>query len=245
MLDLIGALMMGAVCAADVTVLIGLAAIRPAAKFTSFAIAGLWISVIFTIAALGGFAAGVAGRFPTPVIAFLVLMIGGLVAFLRWPAFRNALLSVPPAGLIGINASRIVGICFLILHDQGRLAAPFATSAGWGDVITGVAAIPLAFAASRGRLPRGVLIAWNAFGALDLIVAIVLGALSAPGTPFQLFTEAPGTAVMGTFPWVGVPTLLVPLYLMTHLGIAVRLRAAAGASSRSELGVHMSVNAAR
>src|ERR1700693_2105327 len=224
MLDLIGALMMGAVCAADVTVLIGLAAIRPAAKFTSFAIAGLWISVIFTIAALGGFAAGVAVRFPTPVIAFLVLMIGGLVAFLRWPAFRNALLSVPLAGLIGLNASRIVGICFLILHDQGRLAAPFATSAGWGDVITGVGAIPLAFAASRGRLPRGMLIAWNAFGTLDLIVAIVLGALSAPGTPFRVFTDSPGTAAMGTLPWVGIPTLLVPLYLMTHLGIAVRLR---------------------
>jgi hypothetical protein len=138
--------------------LIGLAAIRPAAKFTSFAIAGLWISVIFAIGALGGFAAGVAGPFPTQVVAFLVLMTGGLVAFLRWPAFRNALLSVPPAGLIGINASRIVDISFLILHDQGRLAAPFATSAGWGDVITGVAAIPLAVAATRGRLPRGMLI---------------------------------------------------------------------------------------
>src|ERR1700693_5029973 len=125
MLDLIGALMMGAVCAADVTVLIGLAAIRPAAKFTSFSIAGLWISVIFAIAALGGFAAGVAGGFPTPVIAFLVLMIRGLVAFLPWPAFPNAPLSLPLGGFLVATPSRIVGICFLILHDQGRLAAPF------------------------------------------------------------------------------------------------------------------------
>ncbi len=206
------------------TVLIGLAAIRPAAKFAGFVIAALWTSVIFAIAALGGFATGVTGPFPTPVIAFLVLTIGGLVAFLRWPAFRNALLSVPLAGLIGINASRVVGVCFLILHGQGRLGAPFATSAGWGDIITGVAAIPLAVVAARGRLPRGVLIAWNAFGALDLIVAIMLGALSAPGTPFQLFMEAPGTAAMGVLPWVGIPTLLVPLYLMTHLAIAARLR---------------------
>ena len=73
-------------------------------------------------------------------------------------------------------------------------------------------------------MPRGLLIVWNAFGALDLIVAIMLGALSAPGTLFQLFTEAPGTLAMATLPWVVIPTLLAPLYLMTHLTIAMRLR---------------------
>jgi len=190
-----------------VTVLISLAAIRPVAKF----------------AALGGF--GVTGPFAPPPIAFLILMTGGLVAWSVWPAFRNALLSLPLTGLIGINAFRIGGICFLILHDRGRLAAPFATSAGWGDIITGVAAVALAgMAAWKGKLPRGLLAVWNAFGALDLTVAIILGALSAPGTPFRLFTGAPGTVVMGTLPWVGVPALLVPLYLMTHLTIAARLR---------------------
>jgi hypothetical protein len=154
-------------------------------------------------------------------------MIGSLVAWFASPDFRSALLSLPLSGLIGINAFRIAGICLLILHDRGRLAAPFATSAGWGDIITGVAAIPLAaMAAWRVTLPRWLLNAWNAFGALDLIVAIVLGALSAPGTPFRLFSEAPGTVVMGTLPWVGVPTLLVPLYLTAHLTIAVRLRSA-------------------
>jgi hypothetical protein len=30
--------------------------------------------------------------------------------------------------------------------------------------------------------------AWNAFGALDLAVAITLAVLSAPGTPFRVFT---------------------------------------------------------
>jgi hypothetical protein len=227
MLDVIGALLLGAICAADATVLISLAAIRPVAKFTAFAIAAVWTSLIFAIAALGGFAPGLTGPFPAPVIAFLILTIGGLAAWFKWPAFRNALLSLPLTALAGINASRIAGICFLILHEQGRLAAPFATSAGWGDIVTGLAAIPMAgMAAWRGKLPHGLLIVWNAFGALDLTVAIILGALSAPGTPFQLFTEAPGTAAMGTLPWVGIPTLLVPLYLMTHLTIAVRLRQA-------------------
>jgi hypothetical protein len=227
MLDLVGALFLGAICVADVGILIGLARLRPVARLAAFVIAAAWTSLVFAIAALGGFASGITGPFPSPVIAFLVLMIAGLVAWFAWPSFRNALLGLPLAALVGINAFRIGGICFLILHDRGRLAAPFAISAGWGDIVTGLAAIPLAFlAATKGKLPRGLLTVWNAFGALDLIVAITLGGLSAPGTPFRVFTEAPGTIVMGTLPWVGVPTLLVPLYLMTHLTIAARLRAA-------------------
>jgi hypothetical protein len=228
MLDVIGALLFGVICAAEASILIGLMAIRPAAKFVAFTIVAAWTSLIFAIAALGGFGPGVTGPFPTPVLAFLILIVGGLFAWFAWPAFHNALLSLPLTALVGINAFRIGGVCFLLLHDRGRLAAPFATSAGWGDIITGLVAIPLAgMAAWRGKLPTGLLTVWNAFGTLDLIVAIVLGALSAPGTPFQLFTDSPGTAVMGTLPWVGVPTLLVPVYLMTHLTIAVRLRVAA------------------
>jgi hypothetical protein len=226
MLDIVGSLLFGAICAADVTALISLAAIRPAARFAAFSIAAAWTSLVFAIGALGGFAQGVTGPFPTPVIAFLVLMSGGLVAWFAWPAFRHALLSIPLAGLIGVNASRIVGVFFLILYERGRLAAPFAISAGWGDLITGGGAIFLAgMAVRREKLPGGLLMVWNAFGALDLTAAIILGALSAPGTPFHLLREAPGTLAMGTLPWVGVPTLLVPLYLMTHLTIAARLRA--------------------
>jgi hypothetical protein len=225
MLEIIGALLMGAICVIDVTVLIGSAELRPVVRYRAFAIAAVWTSILFAIGAAGGFAQGATGPVPAPVFAFLILMIGGLVAFFRSPAFRKALLSVPLAGLIGINACRIGGVDFLILHSQGKLAAPFAISAGWGDVITGLAAIPLAFMAlTPRRIPRGLLLAWTSFGTLDLLVAIILGALSAPGTPFRIFTEEPGTAAMGTLPWVVIPTLLVPLYLMTHLAIAVRLR---------------------
>jgi hypothetical protein len=224
-LDVIGALVLGAISTADIAVLIGLAVIRPAAKVVAFVIAAAWFSLIFTIAALGGFATGAAGPFPAPVIPLLIFIIGGLVAWFAWPAFRSALLSVPLWALIGIHAFRILGVFFLVLHRQGRLAAPFATSAGWGDIITGFVAIPLAAAlAWGGKVPRWLLVAWTAFGTLDLIVALTLGALSAPGTPFRVFTEAPGTAAMGTLPWAGVPALLVPFYLMTLFTIAVRLR---------------------
>jgi hypothetical protein len=82
------------------------------------------------------------------VIALLAVTIGSLSTWFAWSAFRSALLSVPLSRLVGINAFRIAGVLFLILRDRGRLADPFATSAGWGDIITGVVAIPLAATAA-------------------------------------------------------------------------------------------------
>jgi hypothetical protein len=61
MLDVIGALILGSICTADVIVLIGLAVVRPTAKFAAFIIVAAWVSLIFTIAASGGFTLGVTG----------------------------------------------------------------------------------------------------------------------------------------------------------------------------------------
>jgi hypothetical protein len=132
---------------------------------------------------------------------------------------------VPLAALVGINSFRIGGVFFLLLFADGRLSSPFAPSAGWGDIITGIAAIPIAAGAASARsVPSGLLAAWNVFGAVDLVIAVTLAFLSAPGTPFRVFMDAPGTVVMTTLPWVLVATLLVPLYLLTHFIIAARLR---------------------
>jgi hypothetical protein len=177
------------------------------------------------IAAMDGFRPGLLGPIPTPVMAFATLVLGSLLAWLAWPAFRDALLSLPLAALVGVNAFRIGGVFFLLLFAEGRLSAPFAPSAGWGDIITGVAAIPIAaVAASRHNVSRRLMAVWNAFRALDLVVAVTLAFLSAPGTPYRLFTEGSGTVVMTTLPWILAATFLVPLYLLTHVTIAARLR---------------------
>ena len=233
MLDLVGAYLLGVICAADAALLIGLAKISRGTKLAAFILAGMWTSLIVAIAALGGFEAGTTGPLPAPVIAFTVLLISGLAAWLFSQSFRAALRTVPLAVLVGINAFRILAITFLLLHASGRLANPFATYAGWGDIITGLVAIRLAFdLATGGRAPRWLLIGWNIFGALDLINAVTMGGLSAPGTPFQVFTEVPGTLAMGMLPWVTVPAILVPVYLIAHVEIGARLLSA-GAEATS------------
>ena len=227
MLDLVGAFILGVICAADAAVLIGLARISRGSKFAAFAVASTWTTLIVAIAALGGFAPGTTGPVPAAIIAFVVWLAAGLAAWFGSRAFRAAFRSVPLAALIGVNAFRILGLQFLLLHSAGRLANPFAAYAGWGDILTGLAAIPLAImAVSPGRVPRGLLIGWNLFGALDLLNAVAMGAMSAPGTPFHVLTEPPGTLAMGALPWVTVPAILVPVYLITHLEIGARLRSA-------------------
>ncbi len=94
-------------------------------------------------------------------------------------------------------------------------------------MITGALAIPLAVMLAFGLdMRRTWLGLWNMFGALDLLVAVVLGVLSAPGAPFRIFTEGPGTLAMTTVPWVFVPAMLVPIFLLIHFAIATELRTA-------------------
>ena len=102
----------------------------------------------------------------------------------------------------------------------GRLSGPFPYSAGIGDLITGILAMPVARAAARGV---GRIGAWNAFGALDLFVAIGLGLSSAQGSPLHLIDAGVGSQAMQFLPFSLVPTVLVPFYLSTHGIVAAQL----------------------
>lgn len=156
-------------------------------------------------------------------IAVVVPIVILVVRVLSSQALRRALNSMPLSTLIGVHTVRILGVFFLVLYAAGRLPAPFAPTAGWGDVVTGLAAAPLAWLLSRNyRLPNVFIWIWNVFGLLDLVTAIGLGAVSAPG-PIQLIFARPGTMLMTTLPWLLIPAFLVPLLATIHLAVFYRL----------------------
>jgi hypothetical protein len=154
---------------------------------------------------------------PLAAAALLVLFV---------PPARAALLALPLPMLIGLNVWRVLGGLFVLLAVDGRLDGPFPQFAGWGDVITGVLALPVAWLALRApSSARNAALAWNAFGALDLVVAMTLGVASANG-PFQLIHAGTGSAAMQALPWSAVPTVLVPAFLVLHPVIYAQLRRA-------------------
>ena len=227
MLDIIGAIFGTAYFATQIGILIGLSAARPADKLAAFAAAAAWLAIIVAVVATGVLAPGILGPVPPGLLPFalcLALLFGG---WQFMPQFRAALLAVPLPALVAVHAGRVGGLFFLLLYYDGRLSAPFAPFAAVGDMITGLFALVLAPMLLLGlRVGRGWLGIWNAFGALDLVVAVSLGLLSAGGTPFRVFTDPPGMQAMTTLPWIFVPSIFVPIDLLAHLLIAVRLRAA-------------------
>jgi len=127
----------------------------------------------------------------------------------------------------------VLGVFMLIAGVTGGMSGPFPYVAGIGDIITGLFALPVARLAARD--PRDIrVLEWNIFGALDLIVAVSLGTMSANGSPLQIIHAGVGSTAMTTLPWALIPLVLVPTYLIGHALVFAHVRAVAAAGNVSQ-----------
>jgi len=180
-----------------------------------------WFVLAAVLAAAGVFASptlpvGVA----VGIAVFVPVILGGrLVARTRGHG-------IPLTTLVGIHIGRVLGVAFLLLYSVGRLPFTFATSAGWGDIATGVLAIPVMWAIQRQVAGwRWITAVWNTLGMADLLAAVTLGVGSAPGSLVRFNFEAPGSGAIVAFPWVLIPAFFVPLFLLAHIAIFAKLAA--------------------
>jgi hypothetical protein len=163
---------------------------------------------------LGSPGLGIAVALPIVILCFVVVRVQSL---------REAFRRVPLWLLVGVHTVRLLGISFIILYAAGRLPAPFAPVAGWGDIFVGVTALPVAWLTyRRAANARPILWIWNLVGLVDLVAAVGLGVISSPGPQRLIFAE-PSSAIMTTLPWLLIPGFLVPLLFAVHIGIFVRL----------------------
>jgi hypothetical protein len=236
MLDLIGTTVLTASIAVNLNAAITTMPLSPVQKLTTVSIAGLWIGLAIALATTGIYAATAT---PVPVVGIMVglpvIVIG--VAALLSAGVRETLLALPVPLLIGLNALRVFpGAFMVLLASQGQLSGPFPQSAGWGDILVGLTAIPLIAAVARDFAGnRSTVLTWNILGTLDLVAAVALGVISAPGSPLQILGGSVGSTAMWSLPWSNIPTLLVPFYLITHGIIFARLARANGAVSIPEV----------
>lgn len=226
-LDFIGGAVLIAVMLIDLTTLIAALTETRRSRYMVTAIAGLWAGAAIAVASAGALATNYGSN--VPLIG--VLGLGPLVviagAALLSPTVRSRMLAIPMSTLIGLNVARLLGVFFLLLAAADRLGGPFPQFAGWGDTIVSLDAILLTVMVARGTATAGRIMAWNIFGALDLVVATTLAIFSLNGTPFQLIHAGAGSDAIQHLPWSLIPTVLVPIYLVTHGIIFGQLRARA------------------
>jgi hypothetical protein len=203
-------------------------------RLTLAAIAGGWVGLAIGLGDTGRFVFSPYIPFPLIGVFFAApLLTVGVLALTR-EGVRAALLGIPQQLLIGLNALRILGVLFLLEYMRGALSGPFPFFAGFGDIITGVVALPLALSVAKSRdVPARAVARWNAFGALDLFVAVGLGITSAAGSPLQFIHAGVGSQAMQYLPLCLVPTVLVPYYLITHGIVAAQLRIRFKAAQRT------------
>jgi hypothetical protein len=115
------------------------------------------------------------------------------------------------------------GARFLQLYAAGELPGTFALAAGWGDIVAGALALPAALAVSRPAARRWVL-AWNALAFADILFVVLNAA--------RLFlTQRESMAAFTQLPLRLLPLFIVPLVILSHGLVFVRLRRAGRAAA--------------
>src|SRR6516162_9160439 len=136
-------------------------------------------------------------------ITFSVIAWGIVAARYLWPALRLRPRSEALRPLLILNSFRFLGMAFLVPGVVSPdLPRAFATAAALGDLIAAALALLSLVTLQRGP---GVLVAWifNVWGSIDLVNAFYQA--NASGL-------SPGQLGATYF----IPTLIVPLLLITH-----------------------------
>lgn len=176
---------------------------------------GLWLATAIAIGA-----SGVYYGVPTPVVGATNGLLVTLTLFTVYVVgpVRAWVMELDLRWLVLYHVVRFVGIAFLVLHASGKIPGAFAVTAGWGDIAVAVTALAVVFwvLPIASRADWWAVLLWNLFGLLDIVYVLRTGIGLGLADPGQM-------AWITAFPMSLVPTFIVPLVLVTHVLIFVRL----------------------
>lgn len=200
---------------------------RRAALLAGLALAG-WLGLTAALAAAGAlsdFAAAPPQVMPVIVAGNLAAVVVALS-----PLGRGLAAHTPLAWLIGFQVFRVfVELVLAMLYHAGIVPVQMTFEGRNWDILVGLTAPLVAWAAAAGRLGRPWLIAWNLAGLGLLLNIVVISILSMP-TALRAFPDGPANTFITTAPYVWLPTLLVPAALGGHL-LALRALLSRGATA--------------
>ena len=163
--------------------------------------------------------------FMGPVVLFLVFFT---MFVARSTAGERLAMAFPLWVLLGTQCFRI-GV-ELFLHQlwiDGMVPKMLTFDGANVDIYVGASAVLIAWLSARGRLGLRLALAWNVLGLLALANVVTRAVLTAPGPLHLIHAEVPNL-LLGTFPFLFIPGLFVPLGVVLHLlalrSIVSRLR---------------------
>jgi len=183
----------------------------------------VWVVLVLAISYTNVVVPKVEQTFPLLGVLILGATVLGGVLLYRSPTAMAALDTIPIAWLASIQIYRIIGIVFLFLQADGLLPAYFASTTGWGDIFVGVTAPIVGYLLwKNARRFRYLGQLWCAIGIGDLFLVLYKAVNSAPG-PLQTTAFDLPTVIIGYFPLSIVPLLVVPISLILHALLVLRL----------------------
>lgn len=176
----------------------------------------LWVICISALALIGFF-----GKFttmPPRVIFIFILAIPLLIIIGGSKSFTEILRVIPLHWLVYMQSFRIVVELLLFIAYRKQLLPVQMTFEGYNyDILSGLLAIPAGWLMMKYPLKaRTIGLIYNLLGILLLINIITIAVLSMP-TPIRTFMNEPALTIVGEFPFIYLPAVLVIVALALHI----------------------------
>ena len=182
---------------------------------TTFILA-IWIGLL-TVLSINGFFTDFSKLPPRPAFAMLIpLPIIFLIALSK--RGTQLLQIVPSHWLVFMQSFRIiVELLLLFAFMADKLPVQMTFEGRNFDVLTGILALPVGYILARKKTNAPKLaIAFNIVGIVLLLNILVIAVLSMP-TSIRYFMNEPSNTLVGQFPFILLPGVLVPIAYTMHI----------------------------
>lgn len=206
----------------------------PARLNRTAALTGIWL-VAWTLFASTGMLARFDVR-PAPLMGMFAASLAAGIWLGFSPLGKILARSVPLWGLVLFQAYRLpLELCMTEAARLGLMPQQMSIEGYNFDFLTGLTALPVAFALWRGA-PQWLALAWSAFGSLCMVVIAIVAVAASP--MIQAFGPEHVNSWVAYFPYVWLPTVLVALAIAGHIlvfrKLLPRARTARATAARSE-----------
>jgi len=187
--------------------------------------------LVWLAAAVVAARAGLLASAPGPAIGLVNFALAtiSLIVLAAVPSARDWAAQVSLRPLVAYHLVRFVGLAFLAFAVAGRLPAEWAVKAAWGDIAVAILAGFVAmFSLPVVSIRRWIaLFVWNVLGFADIVFVLATGISIA-------VRDVAAMSPLRDWPLVLLPTFVVPLILVTHVVIFVRLFRGREAAARRQ-----------